>query len=283
MTTSQVHEAAENATQAAQPRRVIGILGGLGPHAHLDLERKLLAAAGELAGARADQDFPEWILSSVPQTPDRTAAIRGEGPSALPHLLRSLQRLESRRSPQGEATPGADFVLVACNSAHYYLADLRRATSLPVLDMIDECAGHLASSLPAGARVGILATTGTLASGLYHRALEHHGLRPASLLDADEGRRQQEDLVMAAIYGSADDPELREGLKTSGYSQAAHNKLEQAAARLVRELGCQAIIAGCTEIPLALGGPEVAGAPLIDPTTNIARVAIRRAYELPRS
>jgi len=51
--------------------RLIGIVGGLGPFAHIDFERKLLAAASEVIGARRDQDFPQWVLSSIPRTPDR--------------------------------------------------------------------------------------------------------------------------------------------------------------------------------------------------------------------
>ena len=73
---------------------IIGIAGGMGPFAHLDFERKLLESARELMGASRDQDYPEWVVSSVPATPDRTLAFIGEGEDPLPYLERSLLRLQ---------------------------------------------------------------------------------------------------------------------------------------------------------------------------------------------
>ncbi len=261
--------------QTLRPRQVIGILGGLGPYAHLDLERKLLAAARQLAGALDDQDFPEWILSSVPWTPDRTAAIRGAGPSPLPALLCSLRRLEARTTAAGERVHGADFVIIACNTAHHYLPDLRRATELPIVDLIDACAERLARDLEPGTRVGLLATTGTLESGLYHRALAERGLKPRSLLDLGDGSLQRR-WVMEAIYGRSGDG----GLKGGGDLEEARARLLRAAAALVDELGCRALVAACTEVPLALSEPEVCGVPLADPIDIVARAAVRRVYGL---
>ncbi len=248
---------------ARAPRKVLGILGGLGPYAHVDLERKLLAAARELAGATRDQDYPEWILSSVPQTPDRTAAIAGRGPSPISWLLRGLRRLE-----------GADLIVVACNSAHHYLDEMRRATSIEIVDMIGECAAAVRRRLEAGARVGVLATTGTLESGLYHRALVERGLRPLSPLDAAEGEAMQGE-VMAAIYGDEDLP----GIKAAGPTPEARQALSRVAEVLVEDLGCRALIAACTEIPLVLTTAEVCGVPLMDSVEAVARAAVARVYE----
>jgi aspartate racemase len=247
-----------------RPVKVLGILGGLGPYAHVDLERKLLDAARELAGAVRDQDFPEWILASVPQTPDRTAAIEGSGPSPLPSLLRGLRRLE-----------GADFVVVACNSAHHFLGELRRASGMEIVDMIDECAAAVRGLVDAGAPVGILATTGTLSSGLYHRALAERGLRPLSPLDAATGDALQ-CRVMAAIYGDGVNP----GIKAVGPTPAARQALLRVAEVLVGGLGCRALIAGCTEIPLVLTTAEVCGVPLVDSADVLARAAVTRIYGL---
>jgi aspartate racemase len=248
---------------APKPAKVLGILGGLGPWAHVDLERKLLAAARELAGAVRDQDYPEWIVASVPQTPDRTAAIDG-GPSPLPWLLRGLRRLE-----------GADFVVVACNSAHHFLDELRRDSGMEILDMIDECAAAVAGRVEAGSPVGVLATTGTLKSGLYHRALEERGLRPVSPLDAGGGEELQQ-AVMTAIYGDETTP----GIKAEGPTPEAREALTGAAEALVEDLGCRALIAACTEVPLALTAPEVCGVPLVDSVAVVARAAVARIYGL---
>ena len=68
-------------------KSIIGIVGGLGPYAHLALEEKLLKASGDLLNATKDQEFPEWILSSLPGTPDRTEAICGSGEDPTPWLV----------------------------------------------------------------------------------------------------------------------------------------------------------------------------------------------------
>ena len=68
-------------TRAGQTRRVIGIAGGMGPYAHLEFERRLLAAVERPS---SDQEYPEWVVSSIPDTPDRTVALLEGGPSPIP-------------------------------------------------------------------------------------------------------------------------------------------------------------------------------------------------------
>ena len=250
-------------------RRLIGIVGGLGPFAHIDFERKLLAAASELVGARRDQDFPQWVLSSIPQTPDRTEAFFGEAEDPTPSLSRSLERLRGA---------GADFAVVACNTAHLFLERLRDESPLPIISLIETTADEAARIAPGGS-VGLLATSGTLRSRLYHDPLEARGLRAVSPLGLDDGEELQLRCVMEPIYGpSTDGRHQGGGIKTDGGSARARALLEQAAGRLVTEGGADVLVAGCTEIPLALEGPEVAGRPLLDPAALLAGAAIRRAY-----
>lgn len=264
------------------PHPILGILGGLGPYAHLLLEQRLLAAAREMVNIEGDQDFPEWILSSMPQTPDRSGALLGDGPSPLPWLLRSLRRMEPRQTADGEEIPGADFVLIPCNTAHAFLADLERASKVPLLDMIELCARHLAARLEPGARIGLLATTGTLESGIYQRALTNCGLEARTPLDAPQGNRLQAQ-VMNAIFGPLEkDGSRGPGLKALGHAAAESTRplLLEVAEQLVDELGCRALVAACTEVPLALVENEQCGVPLIDPMDVVAREAILRVYGL---
>lgn len=252
-------------------RRLIGIVGGLGPFAHIDFERKLLAAASELVGARRDQDFPQWVLSSIPQTPDRTEAFFGEAEDPTPSLSRSLERLRGA---------GADFAVVACNTAHLFLARLRDESPLPIISLIETTADEAARIAPGGS-VGLLATSGTLRSRLYHDPLEARGLRAVSPLGFDDGEELQLRCVMEPIYGPwTDGRHQGGGIKTDGGSARARALLEQAAGRLAEEGGADVVIAGCTEIPLALEGTEVAGRPLLDPAALLAGTAIRHAYDL---
>src|SRR5436305_2171504 len=105
-------------------RHRIGILGGMGPYAHLEFERCLLAALGCPA---SDQAYPEWTVVSIPHTPDRTLALLGIVPSPLPAILRGLERLAS----------GADFAAITCITAHAFLDEIRAHARLPILDMVD--------------------------------------------------------------------------------------------------------------------------------------------------
>src|SRR5438270_10247881 len=102
-------------------QRLIGIVGGLGPHAHVDFERRLLA---EVPAASGDQDYPPWLVSSLPATPDRTEHLLGQGPSPVPLLVRSLERL---------AAGQADFAVIACITAHAFLPEIGPQVRLPIL------------------------------------------------------------------------------------------------------------------------------------------------------
>ncbi|MDE2976169.1 MAG: amino acid racemase [Acidobacteriota bacterium] len=249
--------------------RLIGIVGGLGPFAHIDFERKLLAAASEVIGARRDQDFPQWVLSSIPRTPDRTEAYFGEAEDPTPSLSRSLERLRGA---------GAEFAVVACNTAHLFLERLRDENPLPIISLIETTADDAARIAPGGS-VGLLATSGTLRSRLYHDPLEARGLRVVSPFDLDGGETLQRRNVMEPIYGPWVDGRHRGGgIKTDGGSARARTLLEEAAGRLVADGGADVLVAGCTEIPLALEGAEVAGRPLLDPAVLLAAATVRYAY-----
>jgi len=257
-------------TRSPSQAKIIGIVGGLGPHAHIDFEQKLLVCANELVGAKADQEYPEWIVSSVPSTPDRTQAIFGHAPDPTPALLKSARLLENA---------GAGILCVPCNSAHYFLPAVRESVGVPILDMIALTAAHIAAR-DRVARVGLLTTTGTLQSRLYHKALNEAGIDSVSPLDLPEGDRRQLEWVMEPIYGPAKNGRHQGGgIKAEGDRPEYGAALEQAASALIAE-GAEAVVAGCTEIPLSLTGPDVQGVPLIDPTRVLAEATIREAYEL---
>ncbi len=239
--------------------RVLGIVGGLGPHAHLEFERRLLAA---VADAGRDQDYPPWLLSSIPATPDRTAAFSGRGPTPVPALVESLRRLEGH----------ADFAVITCNSAHIFLDEVRQQVDLPILHLVEETIA--AAARRRWHRVGLLATTGTLESGLYPRAARRIAprLEIVSPLDLPEGARLQEELVMRPIYDGVKAD--REHHPETGQPYA---DLLRDAARCLAAAGAEGIITGCTEIPLALGRDSIEGTPLLDPMEVAAVEAIRIA------
>ncbi|HSK81483.1 MAG TPA: amino acid racemase [Thermoanaerobaculia bacterium] len=264
------------AKMASPWRRVIGIAGGLGPHAHLELERRLLAA---IERPSSDQDYPEWVVSSIPDTPDRTVALLEGGPSPMPWLLRSFERLASC----------TDFAVLTCITAHAFLDEVRAQVKLPILDMVEITLEEAARRFGAGARIGILATTGALRGGVYRRTADRvtPGLDLVSLLDLPDGDKLQEELLMRPIYGP-----LREGRRQPGGIKSgsdrdpetgvSHRDNMVAAVRRLANAGAACVVTGCTEVPLALGRESVDGTPLLDPLDLTAQRAVRIARgELP--
>ncbi len=161
--------------------KIIGILGGMGPEATADLYLRIIRATP----AKRDQDHPRVIIYSNSKVPDRTPAILGTGPSPMPELIRAGKRLEEA---------GADFIVIPCNTAHYFLGELRKELRVPILDMIRLSAERARRSFPKVKRAGLLATDGTLKSGLYRAAFREVDIEivePSPEVQAE---------VMKAIY-----------------------------------------------------------------------------------
>jgi aspartate racemase len=227
--------------------KIIGVLGGMGPAATADFYQKIIRATP----AKTDQDHLKVLIFSNPQVPDRTAAIRGEGPDPLPVLIASAQVLI-----QG----GADLITIPCVTAHHYYDGLQQAVPVPILHLIGETVTAVAADYPRVRRLGLLATTGTLQTRLFERYFEPRGFT----LIAPEPEVQAS-CVMEAIYA----------VKRGDPKETAGRLIRQAAEHL-QGLGVEAIIAGCTEVPLILQDGDIP-VPVIDPTWILAQAAVRFA------
>ncbi len=231
---------------AREARRVIGILGGMGPLATVDLYRKIIAATP----ARRDQDHLHVIIDADPAVPDRTEALLHGGPDPTPLLRAGALRL---------AAAGVDFIVVPCNTAHAFLPRLAPEVPVPFLSLIDAAADAARAALPASGRAGVLATEGTIAAGLYQEALAARGIEPL--------------VPNAAIQ--AEVSEAIRLVKAGETGPAAADRVLFAAADLAAR-GAQVVLAACTELPLVLD-PERAPVPVVDPTWELARLAVRVA------
>jgi aspartate racemase len=262
-------------------KRVIGIVGGMGPHAHIEFERRLLAAVPH---PDSDQEYPEWVVSSIPRTPDRTLALLAGGESPVPWLVRSLERLAAC----------ADFAVITCLTAHVFLDEVRGRVDLPILDLVEVTLAEAVRRFGPGARIGVLATTGALRGGaprggVYRRTADRvdPGIGILSLLDLPGGDGLQEELVMRPIYGPLRGSRRSAGGIKSGSDRdpetgVLHREMLGRAVRRLAAEGAACVIAGCTEIPLALGRDPVDGTPLLDPLDLAALAAVRIARgELP--
>lgn len=226
--------------------KTIGILGGMGPEATLELFKLIIAATP----AKSDQEHLPVLIYNNPAIPDRTLHIVYNQPTPLPLLIESGKVLEEG---------GAEMILIPCNTAHYFVPQLQPHLSIPILNMIELTAKYIATHSGGGAKVGILATTGTIQSKLYQKGLESVGLEWITVNSED-----QESVVMEAIYG-------KEGVK-AGYHDKGRELLKGAAAGLIAQ-GADYIIGGCTEIPLVLK-QEMISVPLINSMDIVAREAV---------
>lgn len=222
---------------------MLGILGGMGPAATADFFTKLVA----LTPATCDQEHIPLLLSCLPQTPDRTAAILGHGPSCLPALLGGLRRL---------IEGGALAIAIPCNASHHWHDELQAAATVPVLHIADAA---IAALPPGDGTVAIMATRGTLASGYYQRKLDALGRRWQL-----PGAAQQE--AVEEVIGA-----IKRG------DPAGAGKALAGLWAAFTCAGVDAAIMACTEIPLAaehLPPPPFAA---IDTNRELARAAIAHA------
>ena len=232
----------------------VGVVGGIGPAATVDFLDKLVRTTP----ATSDQEHIRIVVDQNPQIPDRTAHLQGRGPDPTMALYATCRRL---------CAAGASVIVMPCNTAHAYLDRLRAAVPVPLIDMPAETIAALSSQAPAARRVGLLATSGTVDSGVYARAALGAGLSLLTPLPA------WQDKVMNAIYGAR-------GIKAGHREGDCVTDTLEAISHLAQR-GAQAIILGCTELPLlfpgidtlAVGGRSV---PLLDP----GMLAARRCVEL---
>lgn len=230
--------------------KIIGILGGMGPEATIDLFTKIVKGTK----VKKDQDHLRLLIDNNPKIPDRTLAIQGKGPSPLPQLIRSAKLLEKA---------GADFIIIPCVTAHYYYESLKKEVRIPILHIIEETVKFVGQKYKEVQKLGLIATTGTLQTGLFQKAFASTGIK--LIFPSNEIQKR---CIMKAIYG-------KKGIKVIGPSEESRILILEAAESLIFE-GAQAIITGCTEVPLVLKDGDIS-IPVIDPVSILAQAAIAKA------
>ena len=236
--------------------QTIGILGGMGPEATLDCFGKII----KNTPAQKDQDHLRVVIESNPGVPDRTAAIIGNGPSPVPVIVEGCRVLEKA---------GADFIIIPCVSAHFFIDDIRRQANVPILSIFDAVAETIVRDYPGIKSVGLLGTTGTVKGGLFQKRLAQEEIKTIAPDDAVQST------IMAAIYDIKGTTPARTRSEITATLVAAAESLIAH-----KPDGARGIIAGCTEIPLALGQQDLT-VPYFDSLTILARAAIRRSGVTP--
>jgi aspartate racemase len=246
--------------QPARPMR-LGVVGGVGPAATVDFMQKVVRNTP----ATRDQEHIKVIVEQNPQIPDRTDYLMGKGMDPTLALYATCRKLEDS---------GADLIAIPCNTAHAFIAPIEARLRVPIVNMMNVTAGHLRATFPAVDRIGLLATDGTLASGVYRKALEARGMQEVLPPRAMQAR------VMNAIYGAR-------GVKAGFTSGECVDDIIAAVESLLSQ-HVEVILLACTELPLLF--PQAAtvtrkgrSAHLVDPTDVLAKCCVELARGKPLS
>ena len=223
--------------------KVVGVLGGMGPAATLDFFSRVLAGSG----AARDSDHIRLIIDCNPHVPDRNVGAADGSPTTGSVLAGMARGLEAA---------GAQVLVMPCNAAHASVAEIRAAITAPFIDMIEATADAAVAAVTAAGTVGILAADGALDAGLYQEAFAARGVTALTPDPESQAR------FMTLLY------RIKAG-HVGADSKAEMKSLAQA---LIAR-GAQAIVAGCTEVPLVLTDEDLP-LPLINCTEELAKATI---------
>ncbi len=234
-------------------RKTVGILGGMGPEATAYFYELII----KHTRAKKDQEHIKVIIFSNPEIPPRTDAILETGPSPAPLLVEGFRRLHDA---------GADFVVMPCVTAHHFITEIREQMDLPLISLLDESVRWAKKEIPEIRKAGLIASTGTIKSRLFHETFGQAGIE---IITPEEEEQAQ---VMEAIFGD-------QGIK-AGFISGAPKEILVNTAKVLTARGADAVIAGCTEVPLVLKDMDIP-VPLIEPLRIAAKACILEAgYKL---
>ena len=199
---------------------MIGILGGMGTQAGLDLCNKL----SMLYRGKSDQEYPKFLLynkSDIPKRPENLKKYY----NVLKSLITGCRLLQKNK---------CKFIVMPCNTAHYWRDDLQKKINIPILSMPKEVFLHTKKSCKKNSKIGILSTEATLKTGVYNRYFDKNYklVSPTKSL-------QKNSVNKAIKY-----------VKMGKVKEA--EKVLRSAVKYLLKIKCKKIILGCTELPIAI-------------------------------
>ena len=216
---------------------MIGILGGMGTQAGLDFCNKLAM----LNRGKIDQEYPLFMLynkSNIPGRPE-SIGIQTKEFSDLPRNAKNITKynkvlkslLDGCRSLEKS---GCKFIVIPCNTAHYWYEDLKRKIKIPIINMPKEVFEFTKKNCKKNSKVGLLATEGTLRTGVYDKIFNKN----YKLIEPSQNLQKKS--VNKAIK-----------FVKMGNVKAAARAIKPAINELIK-MNCKKIILGCTELPIAI-------------------------------
>jgi aspartate racemase len=199
--------------------RKLGILGGMGPLATVEFMQKIISRTP----AHNDQQHIPMLVSNNPQIPDRTAYLISNGEDPYPALKQGMEQLQQA---------GAECIVMPCNTAHYWYTRLSNSCNVHTISIIDSVVDE--AKHRRYRTVGLLATTATMMAGMYQTKLAQQQINAIETTDSEQ------QAIMNGIYA------VKAGNVEHG------KKLMQPVFEAMLDRGAEAVIFGCTEIPVAL-------------------------------
>ncbi len=227
--------------------KVVGVIGGMGPEATADLMMRVIRATP----AEDDIDHIRMFVDNNPKVPSRIKAIiEGTGESPAPAMAEMARNL---------AASGADFLVIPCNTAHYYYDEVCRAVDIPVMNMIDVTVETVFSENASIRTVGLLASKAVLMTGLYTKPFKGKGI------DVIYPSPDVQELLMACVRK----------IKTGKVDIDDRASLQSAAEELVGKKA-EALIVACTELSIICDSLD-AGVKVYDSSQVLAESIVRKA------
>ncbi len=222
--------------------KTIGIIGGMGPLATVDLYSRIV----KRTKAQRDQEHIHVIIDSNTNIPDRTKAILGGGDDPTIELVKSAQRLEQA---------GADFLIMPCNTAHFFIDKIKESVNIPFINMVEETVKHTFNKYGKDTVVGLMATDGTIKSKIYEDYYNDMGIKTVI-------PEKTQEKIMKFIYDI---------IKSGNYEEGTDLFFE--CANELKDMGAQAFLLGCTELSSAQYLYKIEG-PYINPMEVITESSI---------
>ena len=228
--------------------RTLGIIGGMGPLATANLFNKIVLKTE----AKSDQDHIHILIDNNIAIPDRTAYLVGDGDNPLEELVKSAKRLENM---------GADFLIMPCNTAHYFYQEIKDVINIAFLNMIEETVMHIKEKYPTSKKVGLLATDGTVQSKIYDLYFNKENIE---MINLEENSQKS---IMNIIYSVK-----------AGKNQIPLEDIYSAIDEL-KGKGADVVILGCTELSVVNEKHDLKGN-IVDALNVITERAIQFAGKM---
>lgn len=224
--------------------KTLGILGGVGPMATIYFEELIV----NMTDAGSDQEHIPMLVYNHAQIPDRTAYILDSNqPNPLPVMERDAQLLERC---------GCDYIVVPCNTAHYFYDEIQACVNVPIINILDETVKYCKETIPELHSIGVLATEGTIRSKAYQKIIEAHGL--ACVLPTDEELSS----LMTIIY---DQVKAGKPVDIYAFQHIVHG---------LKARGADAVVLGCTELSIIKKDFNIDRYDVVDSMECLARASI---------